>query len=78
LTISDTLFSLDAALEGVGLAYTFEQLALPHIRSKRLKRVLAPFSPSFPGFYLYYPSRRQQASKLKAFVDYVLAHSRKR
>ena len=39
LTISDTLFSLDAALEGVGLAYTFEQLAEPHIRAKRLKRV---------------------------------------
>ena len=29
LTISDTLFSMDAALEGIGLAYTFEQLALP-------------------------------------------------
>jgi DNA-binding transcriptional LysR family regulator len=29
----------------------------------------AEFSPTFPGIYLYYPSRRQQASKLKAFVD---------
>ena len=38
LTISDTLFSLNAALEGVGLAYTFEQLALPYLRAKRLKR----------------------------------------
>ena len=78
LTLSDTLFHLDAALEGVGLAYTFEQLALPHIRAKRLKRVLASFSPTFPGFYLYYPSRRQQPSKLKAFVEYARAHYRKR
>jgi DNA-binding transcriptional LysR family regulator len=74
LTISDTLFSLDAALEGVGLAYTFEHLAAPYIRSKQLRRVLAEFSPTFPGFYLYYPSRRQQPSKLKAFVDYVLKY----
>jgi DNA-binding transcriptional LysR family regulator len=76
LTISDTLYAVDAAVEGIGLAYTFEQLALPHIRAKKLKRVLTSFSPTFPGFYLYYPSRRQQPSKMKAFVEYVLAHSR--
>ena len=78
LTISDSLFSVEAALEGVGLAYTFEQLSLPHIQAKRLKRVLSAFSPTFPGFYLYYPSRRQQPSKLKAFVDYALKHYSKR
>jgi len=70
LTISDTLFHVEAALEGVGLAYTFEQLALPYIRAKRLKRVLASFSPTFPGFYLYYPSRRDQPTKLKALIEY--------
>lgn len=74
LTISDSLFSIEAAMEGVGLAYTFEQLSLPHIRAQKLKRVLSEFSPTFPGFYLYYPSRRQQPAKLKAFVDYALAH----
>jgi DNA-binding transcriptional LysR family regulator len=78
LTISDTLYAVDAAREGIGLAYTFEQLALPHIRSKQLRRVLTNFSPTFPGFYLYYPSRRQPPSKMKAFVDYVLTHARKR
>jgi DNA-binding transcriptional LysR family regulator len=75
LTISDSLFSVEAALEGVGLAYTFEQLSLPHIRAKRLRRVLHRFSPTFPGFYLYYPSRRQQPPKLKALVDYVLVNA---
>lgn len=73
LTITDTLFSLDAALDGVGLAYTFDKLAWPHVKAKRLKRVLADFSPTFPGFYLYYPSRRNQSPKMKAFVDFVLA-----
>jgi DNA-binding transcriptional LysR family regulator len=75
LTISDSLFGVEAALEGIGLAYTFEHLVLPHIQTKKLKRVLGSFSPTFPGFYLYYPSRRQQSSKLKAFVEYALAYS---
>jgi DNA-binding transcriptional LysR family regulator len=70
LTISDTLFGVEAALEGIGLAYTFEQLAAPHLRSKRLKRVLTAFSPTFPGFYLYYPSRHDQPTKLKALIEY--------
>src|SRR2546423_6533077 len=78
LTINDSLFPVEAALEGIALAYTFDQLALPHIQAKRLKRVLSSFSPTFPAFYLYYPSRRQQAPKLKAFVEYALARSRKR
>jgi DNA-binding transcriptional LysR family regulator len=71
LTISDTLFGVEAALEGIGLAYTFEQLAAPHIRAKRLQRVLTKFSPTFPGFYLYYPSRHDQPTKLKALIEYV-------
>jgi len=77
LTITDTLFHLDAALEGIGLAYTFEQLALPYIRAKRLKRVLASFSPTFPGFYLYYPSRRDQPTKLKALIEYARRRTHK-
>lgn len=78
LTVSDSLFSVEAALDGIGLAYTFEALALPHIQAKKLKRVLTNFSPTFPGFYLYYPSRRQLPLKLKAFVDYALSHFRAR
>jgi DNA-binding transcriptional LysR family regulator len=74
LVISDTTFSLDAALEGVGLAYTFEQLARPYIKAKRLKRVLTAFSPTFPGFYLYYPSRHDQPSKLKTLIEYIGRH----
>lgn len=76
LTISDSLFGLDAALEGVGLAYTFEQLARPYIRAKRLKRVLTSFSPTFPGFYLYYPSRHDQPTKLKALIEHVNRRAR--
>ena len=78
LTISDSLFSLDAALEGVGLAYTFDHLALPHVRAKTLRRVLGEYSPTFPGFFLYYPSRRHQPPKLAALVDYALTLAKNR
>lgn len=71
LTTTDTTFNLDAALEGIGLAYMFEDLAMPHVRAKRLKKVLASFSPTYPGFYLYYPNRQHQSMKLRALIDYV-------
>jgi DNA-binding transcriptional LysR family regulator len=67
---------VNAALEGIGLAYMFETLALPYVRAKRLKRVLTAFSPTFPGFYLYYPNRQHQSTKLKALIDYVTARTR--
>ena len=73
LTITDSLFNMEAALDGLGLVYTFESLAQPHIQAGRLQRVLDAYSPTFPGFYLYYPSRHDQPSKLKAFIDYVRA-----
>jgi DNA-binding transcriptional LysR family regulator len=76
LTISDSIFCVEAALDGIGLAYAFDTLVQQHLKSKRLKRVLGTYSPTFPGFYLYYPSRRQQPSKLRAFVEHVLAHAR--
>ena len=71
LTISDSIFSIEAALDGIGLAYAFDGLVSEHIKSKRLTRVLSSYSPSFPGFYLYYPSRRNQSTKLQALVDFV-------
>ncbi|GAO96407.1 hypothetical protein PSA5_26835 [Pseudomonas syringae pv. actinidiae] len=50
---------LNAALDGVGLAYVPISLAQPHIESGRLKEVLVDWSPYFEGFHLYYPNRRQ-------------------
>ena len=74
LTINDSLFSVEAAADGVGLSYTFAQLAEPYIQAGKLRCVLSEYAPTFPGFYLYYPSRRQQPAKLKAFVAYALKH----
>lgn len=52
---------LNAALAGLGMAYMPEDVALPHIAKGRLQRVLEDWCLPFPGYHLYYPSRRQSS-----------------
>jgi DNA-binding transcriptional LysR family regulator len=40
-----------------------------HVAAGRLVRVLADWCPPFPGYYLYYPSRRQTPPALAAVVE---------
>ncbi|MGX7347131.1 LysR family transcriptional regulator [Acetobacter pasteurianus] len=47
-----------SALDGLGVAYLPEDAVLPYIRSGRLVRVLEDWCPTFPGYHLYYPSRK--------------------
>jgi DNA-binding transcriptional LysR family regulator len=60
---------LDAALAGFGLAYVPEDLARPHLAVGRLEQVLEEWSPPFPGYHLYYPSRRQSLPAFALLVD---------
>jgi DNA-binding transcriptional LysR family regulator len=50
---------LQAALAGLGLAYLPEEQVRAQLKSGELIRVLADWCPPFPGYHLYYPSRRQ-------------------
>lgn len=58
LVFNGTKPILKAALAGFGLGYVPEELARPHIKDGLLKPVLKDWCPSFPGYHLYYPSRR--------------------
>jgi DNA-binding transcriptional LysR family regulator len=60
---------LKAALEGFGLAFVPEDRVLSHVRDGRLVRVLADWCAPFPGFHLYYPSRRQQSPAFALVVE---------
>ena len=60
---------VEAALDGFGLAYVPEDLALPHIAAGHLKRALEDWSPPWPGYHLYYPSRRQPSAAFTLIVD---------
>ncbi len=69
---------LDATLAGVGLGYVLEDRASASIKSGALARVLADWCPPFPGFYLYYPGRRQVSPALAAFIDAIRVPSKAR
>jgi DNA-binding transcriptional LysR family regulator len=60
---------LKSALAGLGLAYLEEGLVAPHLESGALERVLADWSPPYPGFHLYYPSRRQPTAAFILLVE---------
>ncbi|EFI3194746.1 hypothetical protein BCD13_004895, partial [Escherichia coli] len=45
--------------------------AVQYIESGKLVSLLDDFLPQFPGFYLYFPQRRNIAPKLRALIDYV-------
>jgi len=62
---------LDAATQGCGLAYVFEQFAAREIRSGVLVPVLEKFSPPSEAFHLYYPARTGMPGKLRAFLDFM-------
>jgi DNA-binding transcriptional LysR family regulator len=58
-----------AALAGFGLAYMPENIAEPHIAKGRLVRVLEDWCPYWPGYHLYYTSRRQHSPAFALLVD---------
>ncbi len=69
LIVDDLELVIRAALDDVGLAYMAEENAAPHLASGALVRVLEDWCQPFPGFFLYYPSRRQQPAALSALID---------
>ena len=60
---------LRAALAGFGLACVPEDMVREHIDAGRMVQVLADWMPSFPGYHLYYPSRRQSAPAMSLVID---------
>ena len=60
---------LHAALDGFGLAYLPYELTRPHIETGHLIPVLTDWAPSFPGWHIYYPSRRQSSRALALLVE---------
>ncbi|EIM04243.1 LysR family transcriptional regulator [Rhodanobacter denitrificans] len=69
LVFNNIAMRLDAALKGLGLAYMPQDTVKPHIKEGRLIRVLSDWCPSFPGYHLYYPSRRQSSAAFTLFRD---------
>jgi len=69
LIFNGTAQMLNAALAGFGLAYVPEDLAQPHLAQGSLTRVLEDWCPPFPGYHLYYPSRRHSSPAFALLID---------
>ncbi len=67
--VDDVEILIRAAIDGVGLAFMLEAHAAPHLANGALVRVLEDWCPPFAGYFLYYPSRRQQPAGLSALIE---------
>lgn len=69
LAFNDLALILNAALCGFGMAYLPEDQVKAHLADGRLIKVLDDWCPPFPGYHLYYPSRRQPTPAFALLVD---------
>jgi DNA-binding transcriptional LysR family regulator len=75
LVFNNSDLTREAALAGHGLAYVYEDEVTADIKAGRLKRILEKWCPTFPGYYLYHPSRRQTPPALAALIAVLRYHS---
>ncbi|WP_225772871.1 LysR family transcriptional regulator [Pseudomonas sp. Marseille-Q5115] len=69
LVFNNISLRLNSALDGLGLAYLPEDQVMPHIKAGRLVRVLDDWCEPFPGYYLYYPSRRHTSPAFSLLLE---------
>jgi DNA-binding transcriptional LysR family regulator len=69
LTFNNIRHVIAAALDGFGLACVPDDMVRAHITGGRLERLLADWCPPFPGYHLYYPSRRQPSPAFSLLLD---------
>lgn len=69
-------FGLQAAIDGLGIAFATELMIAPHVAAGRLVPLLERWSAPFPGYFLCYPAQRQMAPPLRAFIDSVRSQAR--
>ena len=69
LIFDDPELVIQAAILGIGIGMAMEASLVPFIEKNQLVEVLNDWSPKFPGFFLYYPSRRNQPVALAALIQ---------
>ncbi|ADO49483.1 LysR family transcriptional regulator [[Enterobacter] lignolyticus] len=60
---------VDAIVSGFGIGFVPEDMVQDELRAGALVRVLESWCPTFPGYYLYYPSRRQHPPAFALLID---------
>lgn len=75
LVLSEQRALVEAAANGIGIAFWAESAVRPLVEAGRLVRLLERWAAPFPGFSLYYPRQRQRSPALRALVEH-LRHGR--
>ena len=73
-TTNDMALMIKLATAGAGITFGMEESFRPALDRGELEPILEDYLPTFPGFYLYYPSRRNVAPKLRALIDHLRRH----
>jgi DNA-binding transcriptional LysR family regulator len=76
ITTNDLRLMIRTALAGGGITFALEETFRPYIDRGELITALDDYLPAFPGFFLYFPNRRNMAPKLRALIDHVREHRR--
>lgn len=71
VTTNDMWLMIRMACAGGGFTFGMKDTFRPWVLQGELVPVLEDYCPSFPGFFLYFPSRRNLAPKLRALVDHL-------
>ena len=71
LIVNDPELLLQAAIDGVGIAFLAEPFVAPHLVRGQLTVVLQGWCSMRPGIFLYYPSRRQMPMPLQLFLNFI-------
>lgn len=74
ITTNDMALMIKLAVAGAGITFGMEESSRPFIERGELIPLLADYCPRFAGFYLYYPSRRNVAPKLRALIEHLKHH----
>ena len=69
LTFNATSQQIHAALAGLGLVYAPEGMVQAYVARGKLHRVLNDWCQPYPGYHLFYPSRRQSSAAFSLVVD---------
>jgi DNA-binding transcriptional LysR family regulator len=69
MIFDDADLMIRAAIEGLGLTFSFEEHIAAQIAGGGLVRVLEDWCPPFAGYFLFCPSRRQQPASLSALIE---------
>ncbi|MCM2462728.1 LysR family transcriptional regulator [Pseudomonas sp. CG7] len=73
LILEDDALMIQAAKDGAGIAYVYEELARDDLRNGHLTELLAQWKAPPSRFFLYYPSRRHVPPALKALIEFIRA-----